>query len=161
MNLTIITATVWMVLGWIGLVLLVVYTRRSRRPIPGRPSHRVIPKRPFRQHRHWWQRVMCERLGLHWYPRVRGVAGPLTEVHCVLCDRPHRFGRTGPRSSPWGGRPYYWGGIGWGDSGGRDSSTDGGGGWGGGDFGGTWGGTDQGGDWGGGGGGDGGGGGSD
>jgi beta-lactamase regulating signal transducer with metallopeptidase domain len=56
MNLTSIAVTVWMVLGWIGLVLLVVYTRRNRRALPERPSRhvtsrRVTSKRPSRQHR--------------------------------------------------------------------------------------------------------------
>jgi hypothetical protein len=114
MNLFTITVILCLAFGWIGLVLLDAYRRRNRRPISERPSRRVIPQRPSRQHRNWWQRVVCGRLGLHWYPRVRGVAGPLTDVSCVVCGRPRRDGRPHSASSRWGRRPYYWGGIGWG-----------------------------------------------
>jgi hypothetical protein len=44
----------------------------------------------------WWQRVVCGRLGWHWYPRISGIGGPLTDVGCVFCGRPRGRGRRPP-----------------------------------------------------------------
>lgn len=48
MNVIILAAIVWLVLGWIGLVLLVARAGRNRRAAPEWPSRRVLPGRPSR-----------------------------------------------------------------------------------------------------------------
>jgi hypothetical protein len=45
-NVIIIAATVWLVLGWIGLVLLVVNARRNRRATPSASPVASPPSAP-------------------------------------------------------------------------------------------------------------------
>jgi hypothetical protein len=126
-NVIIIAAIVWLVLGWIGLVLLVANARRNRHATPERPSPRVPPKGSSRPRRR-----------MAWY--YGGWTG--WDFPSNRPSRPrrrigwHYGGGTGSDSGhdrstdDWGGGDFG-GGSDWGGgdfAGGSDSGGDGGGG---------------------------------